>query len=158
MLVITVKNLIQYIEAFFQQAVFPGISPISGSLAPRSFADYTCTDTVSFHHPVYGHLLPSEGSKISEMSSACGFGSCRYPRHIFIPDLLIRSARYINRLMGFSFPMRRYIRPFISVMPDQDNRLILWGTITFSPSKSIYFTGNIISLSKRNGQPPQRMA
>lgn len=44
------------------------------------------------------------------------------PWHIFIPHLLIAGARNINRLMRFSFPMRRYIGPFVPVMPDPDNR------------------------------------
>ena len=41
--------------------------------------------------------------------------------------------------------------------PEITNNLSLY-KFKDSPSKFIYFTGNIISLSKRNGHPPQRMA
>ena len=115
--VITVKNLIQYIVAFFQKQCFQGFLR-SQEPCSQIFCDYTCTDTVSFLIQFMVTFCHQKAVK---------FPKCHLPadsvfvdsRHIFIPDLLIRSARNINRLMGFSFPMRRYIRPFISVMPDQ---------------------------------------
>ena len=140
---------------------------IISSLFQQSLRCFFGSHQPGRHIPGYNTGLDPSSSVILFMVSLCHKKAVEFaekhlsadtffvdPWHVFIPHLLIAGARNVNRLMRFPFPMRRYIGPFVPVMPDQ----IITGPVRdhnlFTLEVHIFYREHHIFVKKKRAASP----